>query len=197
MTTQYTLTGKVVAVLVGYSQDKSAAVSTRQPQVNVTFDGFEGDRHSGRTLLAGGHVTRYPRGTELRNDRQVSIVSVEELAQIREALGVPDDLLPEWLSANLLLEGLPKLTQLPPSTRLFFARGATLVVAQANMPCTTPGKFLRDRYNRADLELLFPKVALERRGLVAYVERPGVIAEGDEVQAEVPTQVIYTLDDAK
>ncbi len=196
MTTQYTLTGKVAAVLVGYSKDKSAAVSTRQPQVNVTFDGIEGDRHSGRILLAGSHVTRYPRGTELRNDRQVSIVSVEELAQIREALGVPE-LLPEWLSANLLLEGLPKLTQLPPSTRLFFAQGATLVVAQANMPCTTPGKLLRDRYNRPDLETLFPKAAVDRRGLVAYVERPGVIAEGDEVQAEVPKQVLYTPDQEK
>ncbi len=191
MTTQYTLTGKVAAVLVGYSKEKSGAVSTRLRQVNVTFDGIEGDRHSGRILLAGSHVTRYPRGTELRNDRQVSIVSVEELAQIREALGVPE-LLPEWLSANLLLEGLPKLTQLPPSTRLFFAQGATLVVAQANMPCSTPGKFLRDRYNKPDLDTLFPKVALERRGLVAYVEKPGVITAGDTVEAEVPEQVIYT-----
>jgi MOSC domain-containing protein YiiM len=196
MSTQYTLTGKVAAVLVCFSREKSDFVTTRQPQVKVTFDGFDGDRHSGQTLLAGGRMPRYPRGTEIRNDRQVSIVSVEELAQIREALGVPD-LPPEWLGANLLLEGLPKLTQLPPSTRLYFGQGATLVVAQANAPCTTPGKLIRDQYNRPGLETLFPKVALDRRGLVAYVERPGLIAEGDTVEAQVPKQVIYTLDEAK
>ena len=196
MTLQYTLTGIVSAVLVAYSREKSEFVTTRQPQVAVTFDGFEGDRHSGPTLLAGSHSNRYPRGTEIRNDRQVSIVSVEELAKIREALEVPD-LLPEWLGANLLVQGLPKLTQLPPATRLFFAQGATLVVAQANAPCATPGKLMRDHFNRPGLETLFPKAALGRRGVVAYVEKPGLIAAGDEVQAEVPQQVIYTLEEAK
>jgi hypothetical protein len=196
MSIQYTLAGQVTAVLVCHSHEKSAFVTTRQPQATVTFDGFEGDRHSGPTLLSGGRTLHYPRGTEIRNDRQISIVSVEELAQIREALGVPD-LLPEWLGANLLLQGLPKLTQLPPSTRLFFAQGATLVIAQANAPCTTPGKVIRDYYNRPGLETLFPKAALDRRGLVAYVEKPGLIAEGDTVRAEVPKQVLYTLDEAK
>ena len=71
------------------------------------------------------------------------------------------------------------------------------VVAQANGPCTTPGKVIRDHYGRPGLETLFPKAALGRRGLVAYVEKPGLIAEGDAVQAEVPPQVIYTLDEEK
>jgi hypothetical protein len=29
------------------------------------------------------------------------------------------------------------------------------------------------------------------------VEKPGLIAEGDTVRAEVPKQVLYTLDEAK
>jgi len=194
MTTQYTLTGKVAAVLICYSREKSAFATTRQPVVTVTFDGLEGDRHSGQTLLSGGRTPHYPRGTEIRNDRQISIVSVEEMAQVRDALGVPD-LLPEWLGANLLLEGLPRLSQLPPSTRLFFGQGATLVVAQANRPCATPGKLIRDHYNQPGLETQFPRAALGRRGLVAYVEKPGMIAEGDTVEAEVPKQVIYTLEE--
>jgi MOSC domain-containing protein YiiM len=196
MSNQYTLTGNVAAVLVCHSHEKSAFATVRQPQVTVTFDGFEGDRHSGQTLISGSRTPHYPRGTPIKNDRQVTIVSVEEFALIREALGVPD-LLPEWLGANLLLQGLPKLTQLPPSTRLFFAQGATLVVAQSNAPCTNPGKIIRDYYNRPGLETLFPKAAFDRRGVVAYVEKPGLIAAGDTVRAEVPQQVLYTLDEAK
>jgi MOSC domain-containing protein YiiM len=196
MTNQYTLTGKVAAVLVCHSHEKGAFATVRQPQVTVTFDGFEGDRHSGQTLLSGGRTPHYPRGTEIKNDRQITLVSIEELAQIAARLGVPE-LQPEWLGANLLLQGLPRLTQLPPATRLFFAQGATLVIAQANAPCTTPGKVIRDYYYRPGLETLFPKAALYLRGLVAYVEKPGLIAEGDEVRAEVPQQVMYTPDEAK
>jgi len=193
MNIQYTLNGKVAAVLVCHSREKGAFVTTRQPQVTVTFDGFEGDRHSGQTLISGGRTPHYPRGTQIKNDRQVTVVSIEEFAQIAAKLGVPE-LRPEWLGANLLLQGLPRLTQLPPSTRLYFAQGATLVIAQANAPCTTPGKVIRDFYNRPGLETQFPKAALDLRGVVAYVEKPGTIAEGDEVRAEVPEQVIYSPD---
>jgi MOSC domain-containing protein YiiM len=147
-------------------------------------------------LLSGSRTPRYPRGTQIKNDRQVSIVSAEELAQIQAALGVPE-LRPEWLGANLVLQGLPKLTQLPPSTRLYFAQGATLVVAQSNAPCTNPGKLIRDFYNQPGLETQFPKAAFGLRGVVAYVEKPGLIAEGDAVQTEIPQQVLYTLDEAK
>jgi hypothetical protein len=195
MSAQYTLTGIVSAVLVCHSREKSAFLTTRQPQVTVTFDGIEGDRHSGPTLLSGGRTPHYPRGTEIRNDRQITIVSVEEIAKIAGALEIPE-LLPEWLGANLLLEGLPRLTQMPPSTRLYFAQGATLVVAQSNAPCTTPGNVIRDHYHRPGLETLFPKAALGLRGLVAYVEKPGVIAAGDEVKAEVPKLVPYTPGEA-
>lgn len=193
MNIQYTLNGKVAAVLVCHSREEGAFVTTRQPQVTVTFDGFEGDRHSGQTLISGSRTPHYPRGTQIKNDRQVTVVSIEEFAQIAAKLGVPE-LRPEWLGANLLLQGLPRLTQLPPSTRLYFAQGATLVIAQANAPCTTPGKVIRDFYNRPGLETQFPKAALDLRGVVAYVEKPGTIAEGDEVRAEVPEQVIYTPD---
>jgi len=188
---QYTLTGQVAAVLLCSSHEKGDFLTVRQAQVRVTFDGFEGDRHSGPTLIAGGRNPHYPRGTEIRNDRQVTVVSVEEMAQIATALGVPE-LRPEWLGANVLVQGLPKLTELPPSTRLYFAQGASLVVAGSNPPCTTPGRVIRDLYNRPGLETQFPKAALHLRGIVAYVERPGLIAAGDKVQAEVPEQVIYS-----
>ena len=39
--------------------------------------------------------------------------------------------------------------------------------------------------------LLFPKVAKRLRGLVAWVEKPGRIAAGEEVSVRVPEQWIY------
>ncbi len=189
MSIQYTLTGRVAAALLSRPADSFNA--SRQPQVTATWAGLEGDKHGGLTLRSGGRTPRYPRGTEIRNDRQISIVSVEELAQIAAALAVAE-IWPEWLVANLVLQGIPGLTQLPPSTRLYFAHGAALVVAQANLPCTGPGKVLAAHYQQPGLEAAFPKAAMDRRGVVAYVEKPGVIAEDDEVQAEVPEQIIYT-----
>lgn len=194
MNLKYSLTGRTVAVLIG--QAKQSFGTTRQPQVAVSFAGFEGDKHAGLTHLSGGRTPRYPRGTEIRNSRQVTIVSVEELAQIAAALGVAE-ILPEWLGANLVLQGIPRLTQLPPATRLFFPQGAALVVEQDNLPCASPGRIMEAHYGRPELAALFPKAALGKRGVVACVERPGLIAEGDEVSVDVPEQVIYQPDPAR
>jgi hypothetical protein len=39
----------------------------------------------------------------------------------------------------------------------------------------------------------FPKAGMHKRGLVAWVERPGLIHEGDPVRVEIPEQVIYSF----
>jgi MOSC domain-containing protein YiiM len=158
--------------------------------VRATWAGLEGDRHAGLTRPSDGRTPHYPRGTEIRNDRQISLVSPEELDQIAREMLLPE-IRPEWLGANLLVSGVPRLTQLPPSTRLFFSPGAVLVVEHENNPCTGPGRVLADQFARAGLETLFPQAALHRRGLVACVERPGVIAQGDEIRVEIPKQIMY------
>ena len=48
---------------------------------------------------------QYAQGTEIRNTRQISIVSVEELAFIADSMGI-DTLQPEWVGANLLVSGM-------------------------------------------------------------------------------------------
>src|SRR5690606_1750654 len=83
-----TLNGVVVAVLV--ARDPTDLRSQAEPQVNVTFEGIAGDRHAGLTMRAGGRHLVYPRGTEIRNTRQISIVSAEELAETAQAMGVPE-----------------------------------------------------------------------------------------------------------
>ncbi len=153
MSIQQRLTGNTLGVYLGL--DPVSFVTTPQPQVMVTFAGFEGDRHAGIIRKADSRTPHYPRGTEIRNDRQISIVSVEELAQIAAAMDVPE-IKPEWLGANLSLEGIPRLTCLPPMTRLYFSSGAVLVVQAENLPCQHPGKIIQDAYSRPESAGAFP-----------------------------------------
>lgn len=184
------LTGQVAAVMLGL--DPQSIFSTRCPSVHVTYDGFEGDRHAGPTRITSSGST-YPRGTEIRNNRQVSIVSADELAEVAVVLGIPA-IEAEWIGANLLLRDVPALTLLPPGTRLFFPQDAVLVVDGENLPCTTSGQVIQDQYpDVPNLTSGFPKAGLHKRGLVAWVERPGLIHDGDQVRVEVPEQVIYSF----
>ena len=176
--------GTVQSVLVG--RNPGSLVSTPQPQVNVTFEGFEGDQHSGITHPSDGRTPFYPRGTLIRNSRQVSLVSQEELEQIASALTLPE-VRPEWLGANLLLEGIPSFSLLPPMTRLFFGSGAVLMIMDENLPCSNPGKVLQEQFSQvSNLAGEFPRAALHKRGLVAVVDRPGTIQVGDEVHVQAP-----------
>ncbi len=170
--------GMVLAVLVG--RNKHSLVSVPQTEVNATFEGLEGDRHAGFTRPADARKPFYPRGTPIRNDRQVSLVAVEELAQVAQALELPE-IRPEWLGANLLIGGIPALTLLPPHTRLFFEGGVVLLVSEENLPCSGPGKVLQTHFPENPHCKEFPRAALHKRGLVAVIERPGLIRLGEQV----------------
>lgn len=186
---KHVLEAEVTAVLL---TPEGATVSTRQREARVTFAGFEGDRHAGVTMRSGSRTPHYPRGTEIRNNRQISIVSDEELAEVAGAMSLPD-LRPEWLGANLSLRGVPNLTLLPPMTRLHFEHEAVIVVGGENRPCTIPGAAIQEAYpERPGLANLFPRVAVHKRGVVGWVERPGVIRPGDCVRVEVPEQALYS-----
>ncbi len=178
------LEGRVAAVLLGL--DARSLVSTPVNEVTATFEGLNGDKHAGLTRLSDGRTPHYARGTLIRNDRQVSLVSTEELAEIAARLGIPE-ILGQWLGANILTQGIPGLTRLPPGTRLFFSRGAVLYVTDENMPCRGPGRVIQAQYaEKAGIESGFVKAALHRRGLVAVVEKPGLISAGDQVRVAAP-----------
>lgn len=171
--------GRVEAVLV--SPPDSQLPAQQVDQVEVTLEGFVGDKHAGLTMRAGSSQKLYPKGAEVRNVRQVSLVSVEELDEISQRLGIPH-IRPEWVGANLLISGVPDLTQLRPGSRFYFADGAGLVVEGENLPCTTAGGSLQAHY--PDIEGLankFPKQAIGKRGIVAWVERAGRIRPGEAV----------------
>ncbi len=163
--------------------EADSLVSTAQPHIEAELAGLVGDRHYGFTRRSNGRWPWYPRGTQIRNDRQASIVSVEELAEVAAALGVAE-VRPEWLGANLLLQGQPQLSQLPPNTRLFFPSGAVLLITAENHPCSDPARIIAAQTGAAEAARLFPKVGRRKRGLVAVVERAGRLCPGDTLRIE-------------
>jgi hypothetical protein len=175
------------------TRSRETLVSTLQEAIQAELEGLPGDVHYGLTKPAGSREKQYPRGESVRNNRQVSIVSLEELAEVAAAMGLPE-IRPEWLGANLALEGIPRLTRLPPFTRLYFPEGAALLVSGENKPCIYPGNILQAQYpDHPGLAEAFVKLALGKRGLVAVVERAGMLRRGDAVRVEIPRQVLYQL----
>ena len=67
--------GRVNAVLLGDFPDTH--ITRRVSQVEVDFSGFIGDHHSGLTMLSGDRTPYYPKGTKIRNYRQVTILSMK------------------------------------------------------------------------------------------------------------------------
>ena len=156
----------------------------------ITFDGIEGDCHASRNRLSDSRMlNQYKRGTPVANSRQLSLVSLEELADIAKALDIPV-LPPQWVGANLLISDIPDLTLLPPSTRMMFSSGATLIVDLENAPCRYPAEIIEQHHPGHGLA--FPKLAKHKRGVVVRVEREGVIARGDEIVLFIPPQRIYS-----
>jgi len=161
--------------------------------LTLDFQGIAGDFHRGHTRRSGGREPWYPRGTEMRNERQLSIVAPDELDAIARQMGVAE-VRPEWIGANLVLGGVPRLSMLPSGTLMFFKGGVTLKVDAQNGPCRVAGRCVAERAGMGDAEagsLLFPKVAKRLRGLVAWVEKPGEIRMGEEVSLRIPEQWIY------
>lgn len=160
-------------------------------RVELSFEGFPGDTHSGLTRVA---CTRFPNlykaGSVIRNSRQLTIVSSQELAEI--ATGLDIDYLPGgWLGANIELSGIPGLTLLPPSTRLVFSGKATIVVDIENWPCIYPAQIIDSFHSGKGRG--FIKNARHKRGVTAWVEREGLIQLGDNVDVFFPQQAAHPL----
>lgn len=157
--------------------------------VNATYAGLEGEYHSGLTRKSCARVrTQYAVGTEIRNARQISILSAEEVAQTAQKLGL-DYLEPTLVGANIILSGIPDLTQLPPSTRIMFPSGASLVVDMENAPCQWPAKEIEAHHPGHGKG--YKAAAKGLRGVTAWVECKGTIELGDKASIHIPPQRIW------
>lgn len=169
------------------------AISAPVASLDVTLEGIAGDRHGGMTRTSGGREPWYPRGTEMRNERQLSIVCTDELAVAARAMEI-DRIAPEWIGANMVLGGVTDLSKLPPRSLLFFEDGPTIKIDGQNAPCRFAGARIAEHYPDRDdkaLALAFPKKAAGLRGLVGWVDRPGTITPGQKVTIQVPEQWIW------
>jgi hypothetical protein len=155
-------------------------------EMALTFSGLASESHAGLTRPSCSRVTdQYPRGTEIRNVRQLAIVSAEEMAAVAAELGLAD-FDPAWVGASLVISGLPDFTHIPPSSRLQAEGGATLTVDMENLPCIEPAKTIeaaRPGHGKA-----FKAAAKGRRGVTAWVEREGVLRVGQQIRLHVPAQ---------
>lgn len=175
---------------LGHVPDRTMALASQPvPQLMARFAGPEGEAHGGLTRLSCSRVTaQHRRGTEIRNCRQFSIVSAEELALIAADLGL-ERLEPAWLGATLMLDGLPGFTHLPPSSRLQAESGATLVVDMENRPCNLPVPVIEAATGTGARS--FRAAATGRRGVTAWVEREGVLELGQRLRLHIPDQPVW------
>ncbi len=113
-------------------------------------------------------------------------------AEVAAALAI-DELRPEWIGGNILLSGVPQLSQLPPRTLLMFPSGATVRIDGDNGPCKKSGAAIAANVpGRPDLEFGFVKAAKHKRGLLGWVEREGEVRPGDVVRLRIWEQTLYT-----
>ncbi len=152
--------------------------------------GPEGDCHAGETRLSDSRTLQtYKRNTVIRNVRQLTVISVEEMADVAQALDLPE-MNAAWLAANMVTSGIPDLTLLPPSSRLQFPSGATLVIDTENLPCRQVAEVIARSY--PEKGPLFVKAATHKRGLTAWVECAGDVSLGDQIKIFIPPQRIYS-----
>ena len=157
--------------------------------LELKLGGAVGEHHGGITRPSCSRVLAlHPRGTEIANTRQLSVVAAEDLAAIAAAIGL-EALDPAMLGASMVLRGLPDLSHLPPSSRLQADSGATLVVDMENRPCVLPGKVIEAAHPGAGRT--FKAAAAGRRGVTAWVERSGAVKLGDMLRLFIPDQPVW------
>jgi len=172
------------------SRATSLRASTRN-QVDVTFEGFAGEDHGGVTRASCSRVSaQYQVGTTIRNVRQLSIVSAEELALIATEMGI-EEFDPSWIGASIVVEGIEDFSHIPPSSRLQGPDGATLVVDMQNRPCVFPGKVIEE--DAPGFGPAFKPAAAGRRGVTAWVECEGRLQVGHKMRLHVPDQRTWSL----
>lgn len=179
------IVGKITWLGVNLDRDAALATAPRE-SLDVSFAGPAGESRGGVTRPSCSRVlSQYPRNTEIRNTRQLSVVSAEELAEIAEKIGV-ERLDPAWIGATVVIEGIPDFTHIPPSSRLQSESGATLTVDMENRPCMLPAPVIEAA--APGCGKAFKSAASGKRGVTAWVEREGVLRVGDRVTLHIPDQ---------
>ena len=111
----------------------------------LSFEGIPGDFHAGYTRRSGAREPWYERGTEMRNERQLSLLSEEELRVVARRLEIPE-LKSEWIGGNILIAGIPNLTKLPLVPLSFYS---------------SKSHIFKKSWNKSELPLPFATVTIQ------------------------------------
>ncbi|MEX0368121.1 MAG: sulfurase [Ruegeria sp.] len=173
-------------VWLGHVAAGGSLRATPVERLSLGFAGAPGERHEGTNRASCVRVRNlYPEGTEIRNVRQLSILSHEELTEIAAGMEL-EELDPALVGANVVVRGIPDFTHLPPASRLRGPSGVTLTIDMENRPCVLPGREVEEE--SPGHGAAFKPSATDRRGVTAWVERPGGLAIGDRMELFVPDQ---------
>lgn len=176
---------------LGHNADRDAALATvALNEMALSFAGYEGESRAGLTRPSDSRVlAQYRRGTEIRNTRQLSILSAEDLAAIASQMGI-DALDPALVGASMVVDGIPDFSLIPPSSRLQCEdTGTTLTVDMENRPCQLPAPGIEAAYPGHGKA--FKRAAVQRRGVTGWVEREGVLRVGAVLRLHIPDQPVW------
>ncbi|MFT4150113.1 MAG: sulfurase [Paracoccaceae bacterium] len=177
-------------IWLGHVRDRESALESATVQsLRLDFAGPEGEAHGGLTRPSCSRVAaQYPRDTEIRNTRQLSVLSAEDLDRIAANMGLPD-LDPALVGATMVIRGIPDFSHLPPSSRLQAEGGATIVVDLENRPCVLPARPIETRHPGFGAK--FKRAAEGLRGFVGWVEREGTVHLGETMRLHIPDQPVW------
>ncbi|MGB7244865.1 MAG: sulfurase [Sulfitobacter sp.] len=171
------------------ADSKSTLRSEALDSAELRFAGIDGECHGGLTRPSCVRTkAQYSTGTEIRNVRQLSVLSAEDLAGIAANMGL-DQINPAWLGVSMVIAGIPDFTHVPPSSRLQMPSGASITVDMENRPCVLPGREIEK--DAAGFGAKFKAAAKDRRGVTAWVEREGKVSLGDVVTLHIPDQPVW------
>ena len=179
-----------VDALIVRDKQQYAPTETRA-LIEVSLEGIVGDVHGGFIRPSDARDKGIIRGTPVRNWRQWSAVSREELAVIAKNMGI-DQVDGRALSANFVFSGIPNFTQIPKGSSIIFENGVILMVEDENEPCVGPGKEISALYPDKKPHD-FVKNAINLRGLVGVVYRAGVVRVGEMAEVVVCEPKTYHM----
>lgn len=169
--------------------DAKDIASVARTKLDLTLEGVFGEKHSGLIRQSCSRVlSQHPRGTDIRNTRQLSVVSAEEIEATAATMGI-DRIAPEQVGATLILRGIPDFTHIPPSSRLQGPSGVTLIVDMENRPCHLPSKGINETHPGEGGK--YKSAAKGRRGVTVSVERAGSLAIGESLRLHIPDQPVW------
>jgi hypothetical protein len=161
-------------------------------KIKLDFAGIIGERHYGLTMIASTRDKHYQKGTEIKNNKQWTAISLKNLREIENNLNLENEEIDAgYLGYHILVEGIDKFSNVARGSYLIispyseFKRGdpenIALIVHGEIIPCTIAGKSVELNLENRKIASKFPKAANGIRGLRGWVEVPGIVKAGQYI----------------